>query len=102
MHKKKTSTALVRADEMMPDAFAHAMSEWRLSPPKIFITTLDEDCYAIERVDPKTVSDEESYLVVETASNRIVGILRNGLLAADIRRIPSSRTACTLFRAAKV
>ncbi len=102
MRKKKTSsTALVKADEMMPDAFTHAMSEWRLIPPRICITTLDEDCYAVERVNPEAVSDEESYLVVETASNRIVGILRNGMLAADIRRVPSSRTACTLFRAAK-
>ncbi len=94
----------MRVDGLLPE-LARAMSEWRLllglAMPRIYITALDEDVFAIERVDPKEISDEESYLVIETESNRIVGILRDGMLDADIYRVPASTTACTLFRAAK-
>ena len=70
-----------------------AMSSWRIAFGK-----------APERLKVRELSDAErdqSYLVVETGLNRIVGVLREGQLDALPEKIPSSETVCTLFVAAQ-
>lgn len=103
--KKPPSTALVATGMILPEAVARAMYDLRRAfghPPTQMYLGLDgRGRLAIEYVDPKAVSAEASYLVVESLSSRIVGILRDGALDAEPHRLPPSRVACTLFFAAK-
>ncbi|MEK7546035.1 MAG: hypothetical protein AAB554_03065 [Patescibacteria group bacterium] len=103
--KKPSSTALMAIGMILPESVARAMYDWRRafgSPPSQMYLGVDRDGrIAAEYVDPKAVRGDESYLIVEALSGRIVGILRDGALDAESHRLPTSIVACTLFRAAK-
>ena len=105
MKTKKPPTALMAIGMILPEAVARAMYDWHRAfgqPPTQTHLGLDgRGGLTLEHVDAKAVRDDASYLVVETLSSRIVGILRDGALDAEPQRLPPSRVACTLFRAAK-
>lgn len=104
-HSSRPSTALMRVDDKLTDWIAQRIFEWNhaLGRPlvRMYVTTDGNDGLALEYVDPKASSAGESYLVVVTTTNHIVGVVRDGLLDAEPHRLPPSRAACTLFRAAK-
>ena len=103
--KKPPSTALMAIGGILPEAVARAMYDWRRAfgapPTQIHLGVDRRGRPTIDVVDPKVVSADESYLVVESMTCRIVGVLRDGALDAEPQRLPPSRVACTLFRAAK-
>lgn len=69
------------------------MSSWRIvlgkAPARLRVRELGD------------AEGNQSYLVVETVSNRIVGVLREGRLDAPPEKIPPAETVCTLFVAAQ-
>ncbi|WKZ28597.1 MAG: hypothetical protein QY323_03595 [Patescibacteria group bacterium] len=91
--KKSPSTALERTDGKLHEREARAMSSWR-----IILGTAPARLRVRELRDADT---GQSYLVVETVSNRIVGVLRGGRLDARPENIPPAETVCTLFVAAQ-
>ncbi len=95
----------MRIDGILPDTIARRMSEWRIAfghpTPRIHLVSFGDGGLAIEKIHPKDVSDEESYLVIELVSNRIVGVLRDGWLDAEPHRLPPSSTVCALYCAGK-
>lgn len=103
--KKRPSTALTATDELLPETVARRMYEWRRvfigAPPAIYLQKLGQGVTLIETLDGQPLDSQVSYLAVETLSNRLVGVLRDGALDARPERIPVSRTRCTLFPAAK-
>ncbi|GEM_PF-5814849 len=105
MSRKKPSTALMAIDRILPEAAARAMYDWRRAfgtPPTQMRLGVDaRGNLAIDLADPKAVRPGESYLVVESLTSRIVGVLRDGALDAEPQHLPPSSAACTLFRAAK-
>ena len=102
--KKPPSTALATTDGRLPEELARRMYDWRRAfcgpLPLIFIRTLSEDALLIETLDGTPLGDG-SFLAVETLTNRVVGVIRDGALDALPDRIPPSRTRCTLFPAAQ-
>lgn len=103
--KKPPPTALMAIGMILPEAVARAMYDWRRAfgqpPTQMYLGVDARGRLAAEYVDPKAVRSDESYLIVEALSGRIVGILRDGALDAEPHRLPPSRVACTLFFAAK-
>lgn len=103
--KKPPSTALMAIGKILPEAVARAMYDWRRAfgqpPTQMYLGVDGRGRIMAEFVDPKAVRPDESYLIVESLSGRIVGILRDHALDAEPQDLPPSRVACTLFRAAK-
>ena len=103
--KKPPSTALVAIGAILPEAVARAMYDWRRAfgnpPTQAYLGMDPRGRLVLEKVDPKAVLSDASYLIVESLAGRIVGILRDGELDADPYGLPPSRVACTLFFAAK-
>ena len=103
--KKPPSTALTATDGILPEPVARRMYDWRRAfigaLPMIYIQSLDDGVVMIETLDGKPLDGQTSYLAVETLTNRIVGVIRDGALDARPERLPASRTRYTLFPAAK-
>jgi hypothetical protein len=82
------------------------MVEWRRlfsGPPlTVFLQRLARpDAVLIETLDGKPLDGQTSYLALETITNRIVGVIRDGSLSTLPEFLTSSRTRCTLLPAAK-
>ncbi len=90
---KPAPTALMRTDGKLHEHEARAMSSWRIilgtAPSRLKVRELGD------------MEKSQSYLIVETVSNRIVGVLREGQLDASPEKIPSAETVCTLYIAAQ-
>lgn len=103
--KKKPSTALTATGGLLPESISSQMLAWRRlfrgPPPTIFLTRLAQDAIVIETLDGKPLDRQDSFLTVETMTNRIVGVIRDGVLHARPDALSSSRTRCHLFQAAK-
>jgi hypothetical protein len=103
--KKKPSTALAATSGTLPESIARRMLEWRRvfsgPPPVIFLQRLGQDVTMIETLDGKPLNPSVSYLAIETITNSLVGVIRDGTLHTRPDLLSSSRTRCTLFTAAK-
>ncbi|MFA5854156.1 MAG: hypothetical protein WC866_03645 [Patescibacteria group bacterium] len=107
MHKpKKPSTALLAVSERVLEGMFQQLSNWAYSlgrsPLTMFLTVDARYNLGIEHLDASKVKSDDSYLIIEEFSRKIVGILRQGSIDADPSKLPSSRTRCVLFFAGQV